>query len=121
MAAYPFINSRTQQKQEFIWTLEEAERNLAADGTYTDARGDVWNQDYASKFAMAKAGDPWPLHSEAAGVAHDQVKEAEQDAAAKGLHTKYTPDGRAIFRSRAHRRAHLQAYGMIDRNAGYSD
>lgn len=63
----------------------------------------------------------WPLLSDAFAVSPSEVAEASKDAHLKGVPTDFAPDGRAIFRDAAHRRAYCRAYHAFDRNAGYSD
>jgi len=46
----------------------------------------------------------WPMKSDAAGVHPDQIKEATDHANKHGVPTSFTPDGRAIFTGREHRR-----------------
>jgi hypothetical protein len=63
----------------------------------------------------------WPIYSNAAGVHPDQIEEAKALARQHGINTEYTPDGRAIFRDRAHRKKHCQVFGFFDRSGGYGD
>ena len=59
----------------------------------------------------------WPLHSLAAGVHPNQVREASEEAAKRGVPTDFARNGDAIFRSADHRRKFLRAHGMIDRSS----
>lgn len=63
----------------------------------------------------------WPLESAAAGVHPDQVQEAMQEAAKRGVPTEYTKKGRAIMRDRAHRRAFNKSHGFRDNDGSYGD
>lgn len=63
----------------------------------------------------------WPMKSDAAGVAPSQVQEAREHSVKIGIPTDFTPDGRAIFHSRLHRKQYCEAIGLYDRNGGYSD
>lgn len=63
----------------------------------------------------------WPVLSDALGVLPRQIDEARQSAARRGVPTDFSPDGRAIFRSRGHRSAYCKAYGFHDRDGGYGD
>ena len=63
----------------------------------------------------------WPMKSEAAGCHPTQIEEFRKLTASRGVPVDYTPDGRAIFTSRAHRRDACQALGLFDRSAGYGD
>jgi hypothetical protein len=62
-----------------------------------------------------------PIDSYALAVHPTQVQEAMQDAAKKGVHTEFLPDGRPRFKSRNHRKQYMRAYGFFDRDAGYGD
>ena len=57
----------------------------------------------------------WPIYSEAAGCHPTQVKEFTEFDRKHGVNTKYTQDGRAIFRDSNHRKRHLKAHGTFDR------
>lgn len=63
----------------------------------------------------------WPIYSDAAGINPEQAKQAHDHLAMHGVKTDYTSTGEAIFRSRGHRKAHLKAMGLVDRNGGYGD
>ncbi len=63
----------------------------------------------------------WPMKSDAAGVHPSQIGEAREHAAKVGVPTDFTPDGRAIFTSRLHRKSYCEAHGLYDRNGGYGD
>lgn len=54
-----------------------------------------------------------PIYSEAAGVHPDQIAEAR----ARFPHHEFTPDGRMIFRSRAHQKQCLRDIGMFDKDS----
>jgi len=63
----------------------------------------------------------WPMYSDAAGVGPTQIDEARRESLKMGIPTDFTPDGRAIFTSRLHRKMYCEAVGLYDRNGGYSD
>ncbi|MFH1567916.1 MAG: hypothetical protein ABIL09_07930 [Gemmatimonadota bacterium] len=63
----------------------------------------------------------WPMLSDAAGVAAHQVAAARAKSIRDGVPTEFTPDGRVIFRDRAHRARYLKTIGMHDRDGGYGD
>lgn len=63
----------------------------------------------------------WPLLSDAAGVQPDQIPEAMEHARKVGIPTDFTPDGRAIFTDRGHRKRYCEAIGLYDRSGGYGD
>lgn len=65
--------------------------------------------------------DAWPMTSVNAGIHPDQLGEVQEHLAAHGVHTEFTKDGDAIFRSRRHRSAHLKATHTKDLDAGYGD
>ena len=70
--------------------------------------------------SLQTAGN-WPMTSSAVGVHPDEVPGRMEFDKAKGVPTEYTSDGDPIFTSKAHRTNYCQAYGVHDRNAGYSD
>ena len=104
---------------------------LAKDGTHYFLAGrEVTEEVYREVYPLPPEGSGipggtpcsgWPMLSEAAAVHPEQVEEAIQSARAKGIPTEFIPDGRVIFRDRAHRRAYLKAYGFHDRQGGYGD
>jgi len=49
------------------------------------------------------------------------VKEATKRYHDEGCPTDFTPDGRAIIRSKSHRNKLLKMNGMRDNDAGYGD
>lgn len=83
--------------------------------------GKVAERDFAAEHGGPRAAGTWPMFSDAMGVARHQVKEATEHARRIGIPTDFTPDGRAIFTSAAHRKAYCEHLGFYDLNAGYSD
>jgi hypothetical protein len=79
---------------------------LERDMTPTSLRGNAFG------------GAKWPLASDCAGVHPEEIPAAMAEARSKGCNLNFTPDGRAIFESNAHRRTALKALGLHDR-AGY--
>lgn len=63
----------------------------------------------------------WPILSDAAGVAPDQVGEAMAHSRLHGVPTEFTPDGRVIFRGPLHRKEYCELIGLFDRNGSYGD
>lgn len=84
-----------------------------------EREGEVYERNIQAEHGPQIVGDLWPLYSEAAGVHPDQVQEAQANWAKKGVPTDFTPDGRAVFRSKSHRRDFLKAAGMHDRKGYY--
>lgn len=78
--------------------------------------------EYRPSFQCAKPST-WsnPLLSDALAVHPSQVKEAYEDSVKKGVPTEFLADGRAVLRSREHRRKYLKAYGFYDKDGGYGD
>jgi len=68
-----------------------------------------------------RCADAWPIHSETLGVHPSQRKEAIKEACDLGVPTDFDSSGRAILRSRSHRKALCEALGYFDRSAGYGD
>lgn len=63
----------------------------------------------------------WPIFSDALGCSEGQIPESMKVARQHGVPTEFTPDGRAILTSPAHRKAYARLYGIHDRNGGYGD
>ena len=87
-----------------------------------DIDGDLCTYDYSSHKSFRNHPGNWPMASEAAGVAHDQIGEAVAADKRAGIRTTdYTSDGRPIFTCASHRKEYCEAHGLGDRNGGYSD
>ena len=64
----------------------------------------------------------YPMKSDAAGINPDQIDEARAYDAKICVPTDYDPEtGQVIYESAGHRKRHLEAHGMYDRNGSYSD
>ena len=73
----------------------------------------------ASKRRNVNGG--WPFASMAAAIDPEDIPVEQALLRQHGVLTEYTRTGEPIFRDRAHRKAHLRAVGMYDRDAGYGD
>jgi len=106
---YCFRDKKTGMATEKHWTVAELEKRTRQDGSFVDNDGVIWDSN-------------WPMKSDAAGVHPSQIKEASENAARKGVPTRFdSQTGQAIFESRGHRQKYLKAHGLRDRNAGYGD
>ena len=66
--------------------------------------------------------DNYPMESDAAGVAPEQVDQEAATARQLGVPTRFNREtGAPIFTSRRHRANYCKAMGLYDRNAGYGD
>ena len=84
--------------------------------------GTVFKRNICAEHANTKhTPGNWPMKSDAAGVHPDQIKEAHQHSIKIGIPTEFTPDGRAVFTGRKHRKDYCRAIGLHDRNGGYGD
>lgn len=63
----------------------------------------------------------WPLTSDAMGVSVEEIPAAQAELKKHGVYTEYDGLGRPILRDRAHRKAHMEALGFYDRDAGDGD
>jgi len=75
---------------------------------------------------MAKKGSrnvkaKWPMKSDGGGVHPKQIEEMREKCKRHGVTTDFTPDGRAIFTSRGHRKRYCRLFGMHDKDGGYGD
>lgn len=66
---------------------------------------------------LADATTGWPLHSDAMGVHPEQVPEEMAALKRLGVDTRYDDKGRPILENRRHRKAHMKALGLVDRNS----
>jgi len=84
--------------------------------------GKQMSRDFLAEHGVRRAAcDTYPYHSSAMGVAPSQVAEAMAFDKQHGISTTYNSDGEPEFRSRGHRKRYCEAYGYVDRNAGFSD
>ena len=81
----------------------------------------VMDRDYKADFGKQHHGDIYPYPSTALGVHPDQIAERVRYDREKGVPTEYNSEGDPIMRSKRHRREYCRAYGVHDRNAGFSD
>ena len=64
--------------------------------------------------------DPYPKLSDALGVLGSQASEASKHLHEQGVPTEFTSDGRCVVRSNSHQNRIMEALGMHDRDACYS-
>ncbi len=66
-----------------------------------------------------KAVTTWrkPVKSIAMMVHPDQIEEAKAEDQKRGVSVEYTPQGEPVYRERSTRKAHMRAYGRIDRDS----
>lgn len=123
MPTYIYQDPETNQLTSVFMTISEMENRSASDmsieldGVHLKRRLDL-------EIAGCEIGScsAWPMKSDAAGVHPDQAQEFARDSFKKGVPTEFDKStGQAIFTSRQHRAKYLKAYGMFDKNGGYSD
>lgn len=86
--------------------------------------GKVATRDYAAEIAgnRNRPSGCWPMWSDALGVHPDQIPEAVEFAAKRGVSVEFHPEtGCVKLDSARHRRAYAEINGVFDRNGGYSD
>lgn len=72
--------------------------------------------------AKRNAAGTWPRASDSLGCSSlQQVRDEQSELAKRGVKTEYDDEFRPIFRSRAHRKAHMRALEYYDPDAGYGD
>lgn len=90
-----------------------------------DALDEFYRSLYRRTRSSGRAGGnrPWsrPLASDALAVHPEQIPEAIEDARKKGISIDFDSLGRPLFRDRNHRKRYCRAYGIYDRDGGYSD
>lgn len=98
--------------------------------TYFIGEKEVTKEEFDARFPAKKViGLPlaanmpmcWPMKSEALAVHPSQVAEATEAARAAGVPTEFLPDGRAVLRDRAHRKAFVAYNKAFDKSGGYGD
>ena len=107
---------------ELVMTVAEMQRRQRKDGSITLDDGREAVRDYKTEFC----GNPsnpgnWPMLSDGAGCHPSQIHDYQKHLKDAGCPTEYTPDGRAVFTSRAHRQKALRALGLHDRTGGFGD
>lgn len=115
---------RTPDKKILIEITQTVKEMTDCGGKIVLASGKVAFRDMVAEIRPQQgATDPWRkgLASEAAAVHPDQIREAKKYLERKGIKTEFTPDGRPVFRSRPHRKAHLEAFHLYDKDGGYGD
>lgn len=114
MPTYCYTSDDGTQHIERIYPMGKAPRILDIDGL-------TFKRDFRGELSPRACTGNWPMYSDAAGVHPDQIKEAYEKSVKDGVPTQFTPDGRAIFTSRKHRKDYCRTIGMHDRNGGYGD
>ena len=78
--------------------------------------------DFSGSGYTRAAPGTWPRVSESHAVHPSQIQEAQEYLAKKGVYTEFEQHtGRAVFRDKAHKRAHLRAINACDPDASYGD
>ena len=87
------------------------------------ACGKVMERDFGAEHGSTvhNYGATWPMCSDGAGVHPKQRKEAYEASVRAGVPTDFNAEGQAVFTSAKHKKAYCEAFGMYDRNGGYSD
>ena len=75
----------------------------------------------ADQRGRRKLGDIWPMVSDGAAIAPEQIAEYEAFDRMHGVATQYTPDGQPVLTGRKHRKAYCEQHGIFDRDGGYGD
>jgi hypothetical protein len=122
MPVYCYRKVGSGELVEFYMTPDEMQAR-SDNGFITLDDGNEAVRDFQAEHAPRKRtrGESWPLESEAMGVHPDQIPEMKRLAKEHGVPTDFTPDGRAILRSRGHRKKFAETFGFWDRNGGYGD
>lgn len=116
MPTYCFRDSKGNPVERFM-SVREFERRVVDDRMKEGGRTLVLDVEAQHSGMQPKSCASWPMQSLAAGVHPNQVREASEEAARRGVPTDFARNGDAIFRSADHRRKFLRAHGMIDRSS----
>jgi len=122
MPTYVYRRESNNRRVELTMTIDEHDLR-EKDGVITLDDGTTAKRDLVAEFGYRRRSSPgnWPMESDAAGVHPKQIHGAMVEARRRGVPTSFTPDGRAIFTSRGHRKKYCEAFGFYDRNAGFGD
>lgn len=106
-------------------TIAEMERREDRHGHVTLDNGVRAKRTYQMPRRRGKknrsVGRGWPMKSVALAVHPEQVAEAQAYCRKVGVPTEFQPTGEPILRNRRHRKEVARAFGVIDRDGGYSD
>ena len=116
MSTFLFKNPVDGSIHEWYGSYREVPKQISVDGI-------VFKRDEVAemKGQHAKPEDLWPLESNALGVHRSDVPAYEKFARDNGVPTKFTPDGKVIFRNKGHRKAYAELVGATDFDGGYGD
>lgn len=117
MPVYHFKCPQCGRREQAVRPVENRNMPLACNDCDSQMRRDIGSE---QRSVRACPGN-WPMFSDALGCHESQIPESMEVARKNGVPTEFTPDGRAILTSPAHRRAYARLYGFHDRNGGYSD
>jgi len=122
MPVYCYRRSDNGEIEEVFMTSAEMLRRQRRDGSITLDDGTKAIRDMGAEHGgFQDTPGTWPQRSDAMGVAVEQIPQARAKSIRDGVPTDFTPDGRAILTSRAHRKRYGESIGMYDRNGGYGD
>lgn len=118
MPTYVYSTRDRSRSEEFYFPLGKAPKRVKdRDGThlYRDIAAEHSEQ------PNVRCSN-WPMKSYALGVNPAQCAQAEAEALALGVPTRFDRStGDALLESPSHRRKLARALGLHDRNAGFSD
>lgn len=84
---------------------------------------------YRERYPLPKSGggaprgakaSSYPYAADSLGVHPDQRQEAMEDAASRGVPTRFTEDGSIVWESRQHQKQYCQAYGYVNKDENWS-
>jgi len=115
MPMYDFICNRCGKEAEEFFHSHEVPAVLKC--PVCESR---MSQNYAKKFkvtGLATAGN-YPMECTASGVGVEQIAQTREFLRKRGVDTDFNPaTGNAILRDPSHRRAHLKALKLVDRDS----
>lgn len=120
MPTYCFTNHETGETLERVFRIADVPKRIRAYGEVFVR--DIAAEHQGSSYLNRKKGRQWPMKSDAAGCHPADCAAWEADAASRGVPTEFERGtGRAVFRSREHRKRYCEARGIYDRSGGYGD
>ncbi len=112
MPQYCYTSSEGQTVER-LFSMGKAPRTVT--------EGDIcFVRDIPAEWDGRRNSDPYPKLSDALGVLGSQASEASRHLHEQGVPTEFTSDGRCVVESNSHQNRIMEALGMHDRDACYS-
>ncbi len=115
MPTYCFTNVKTKQTVERQFPMGATPRRI-------QVKGKLFLRDIPTEWRDRKATPGnWPMVSDFGGVHPDQIPEATEFLAKRGVSVEFLPNGDVVHSDRANRKQYHEAMGKVDLDGGYRD